>query len=48
MTLYALDQVHVEPESKVQAEQPQLEAITNLVGSRQAPVHSISIPYLLF
>jgi hypothetical protein len=27
---YALDQVHVEPESKVQVEQAQVEAITNL------------------
>jgi hypothetical protein len=27
---YALDQVHVEPESEAQAEQAQVEAITNL------------------
>jgi hypothetical protein len=28
---YALDQVHAEPVSEVQAEQAQVEAITNLV-----------------
>jgi hypothetical protein len=42
-----LDQVHVEPEAEVQAEQAQFEAITNL-DLNQGPVHSTNTPCLLF
>jgi hypothetical protein len=44
--LYTLDQA--EPEPGFQAEQAQSEGLTNLVGSRQAPVHLTKAPCLLF
>jgi hypothetical protein len=34
---YVLDQVHVEPESEVQAEQAQVEASTNLALDQSKP-----------
>jgi hypothetical protein len=37
LVLYALDQVHAELESKVQAEQAQVEASTNLAWDQGKP-----------
>jgi hypothetical protein len=34
---YALDQVHAEPESEVQAEQAQVESLTDLVWIKASP-----------
>jgi hypothetical protein len=36
-TFYALDQVHVEPESDVQADQAQAEGLTDLVWIKPSP-----------
>jgi hypothetical protein len=47
IALYALDQVHAEPESKVQAEQAQAEVLTNLALD-QGKVWCISPTFLGF
>jgi hypothetical protein len=44
---YALDQVHVEPVSEVQAEQAQVEAMTNLVWIKASPSAFNHAPCLL-
>jgi hypothetical protein len=44
---YKLDQVHTEPESEVQAEQAQVEAITNLALD-QGKTRCITPPSLIF